>query len=241
MPDATDSKAADAAPVPRKPRAAARAPMSRQAYEAVKRRILDNDIPGGAHVLEEELAQALGMSRTPIREALVQLEKDGLIELVPRRGMRVLALSPDDIRHVYDLLQCLESHAAALAARHPQHVRIAARLDVPVTGMRTALEADDLRGWAAASERFHRTLVDSCGNPRLAQIAYTLLDQSHRVRTFTLRLRAKPGRSTGNHTAMVEAIRAGDPEGAARIHQAQKDEWMAEMDRIMVEFDIRML
>ncbi|MGE4219769.1 MAG: GntR family transcriptional regulator [Alphaproteobacteria bacterium] len=240
MPEATESKPSDApAARPRKP--GSRAPMSRRAYEAVKRRILDNDIPGGAHVLEEELAQMLGMSRTPIREALVQLEKDGLIELVPRRGMRVLALSPDDIRHVYDLLQCLESHAAALAARHRDHRRIAARLDAPIGGMRAALEADDLRGWAEANERFHRTLVDSCGNPRLAQMAYTLLDQSHRVRTFTVRLRARPVRSTDNHAATVDAIRDGDPGRAAGIHEAHKGEWMVEMDRLMAEFNIKML
>ena len=240
MPEITGSKPSDATAARlRKP--GSRAPMSRLAYEAVKRRILDNDIPGGAHVLEEELAQTLGMSRTPIREALVQLEKDGLIELVPRRGMRVLALSPDDIRHVYDLLQCLESHAAALAAGHRNHRRIAAKLGTLIAGMRAALDADDLRGWAEVNERFHRTLVDSCGNPRLAQMAYTLLDQSHRVRTFTMHLRARPVRSTDNHAATVDAIRNGDAERAANIHQAHKSEWIVEMDRLMAEFNIKML
>jgi DNA-binding GntR family transcriptional regulator len=86
-----------------------RIPLAEQAYRELKRRILDNELAPGAVLLEQELASLLGMSRTPVREAMVRLEKEGAVEIRPRHGMRVLPISaeivhlPQDRRPARDL------------------------------------------------------------------------------------------------------------------------------------------
>ena len=96
-----------------RPRGGTRQPSARlsrveSAYQAIRRRILDNEYPQGHHVREQELAAELGMSRTPIREALVRLEHEGLVQLIPRHGMRVVPLPVDDLRDMYEVLTALE-------------------------------------------------------------------------------------------------------------------------------------
>src|SRR5512133_2353230 len=86
-------------------------------YEQIRHRILDNVWPPGHRALEQEVALALGVSRTPVREALVRLQSEGLVEVVPRHGMRVLSLSTADMRETYEVLTALESMAAELVAR----------------------------------------------------------------------------------------------------------------------------
>src|SRR5690242_4576391 len=86
-------------------------------YRGVKSKILDNTFPPGFHILEQELASMFGVSRTPVREALVRLESDGLVDVVPRHGMRVLPLSLSDMKEIYEILSSLESKAAELAAQ----------------------------------------------------------------------------------------------------------------------------
>ena len=87
-----------------------------EAYEQIRRRILDNLWPPGHRALEQEVALALGMSRTPVREALMRLQNEGLVEVIPRHGMRVLPVSPTDMREIYQILTALECMAAELLA-----------------------------------------------------------------------------------------------------------------------------
>ena len=131
-----------------------------EAYEILKRRILDNEWPAGHLALEQELAEELGMSRTPIREALIRLEKEGLVEVRPRHGMRVLGISAEDMEEIYEILTCLESMAAELVARHGLTDEQRTELNTAVNDMDTALAQDDLETWAKADERFHRLLED---------------------------------------------------------------------------------
>ena len=90
--------------------------------------------------------------------------------------------------------------------------------------MEEALGRDDLPAWAAADERFHQALTERCGNRRLARMAATVLDQSHRARMFTLRLRPEPVASAAEHRAITDAIRACEPaaaEVAAKVHRVR--------------------
>ena len=90
------------------------------AYDLIKERILKNEYEPGFQALEPEIAQELGMSRTPVREALIRLSNEGLVEVIPRRGFRVVPLSPADMREIYQVLTALESMAAeVLAKRKP--------------------------------------------------------------------------------------------------------------------------
>jgi DNA-binding GntR family transcriptional regulator len=195
-------------------------PTSRveKAHQEIKRRILSNEYPPGFQALEQELADPLGMSRTPVREALIRLEKEGLVQLIPRRGMRVVPLSPTDMKEIYEVLTCLETMAVELLAkRRPGEVQLGL-MEKALGKMDEALESDDLDAWAEADERYHRILLDLCGNQRLAALAYTVWDQVHRARMVSLRLRPKPWQSNEEHRSVLEAIRSGDSETARDTH-----------------------
>jgi len=213
--------------------------MGNSAYDLIKHRILMNVYPGGYQVLEEELAREFEMSRTPLKEALLRLQAEGLIDIVPRRGIRVRPLTADDIREIYGVLRPLELTAAELIASREDNRADIALLQAEVNSMREALKRNDLDGWAMADERFHRVLVDVAGNRRLAIAAYTLLDQSQRFRMFTLRLRDKPVKSTENHAALVKALARHDIDEALRSHTMHKADWYRKMQELLQRFGIR--
>ncbi|MCG8358937.1 MAG: GntR family transcriptional regulator [Kiloniellales bacterium] len=193
--------------------------QAEHAYTEIKRRILDNDMPAGFQALEQELAESLRMSRTPVREALIRLANEGMVEIRPRHGMRVLPVSPDDMREIYEVLTSLEATAAALAAARGVTGPELAALKAAVEDMERALEDDDLRRWAEADERFHMMLVDFAGNTRLRNLVNTVWEQAHRVRMATLRLRPKPLGSNKDHAAVVDAIARGDADAAHSLHR----------------------
>jgi len=197
-------------------------PFAERAYREIRRRILDNELPAGTTLLEQELAELLNMSRTPVREAMVRLAEDGMVEIRPRHGMRVLPVSADDMQEIYQILTALEAEAAEEIARRGLAPEQIEALRGAVAEMEHALEADDLVRWAKADERFHRLLLESCPNRRLRGIVSQFWDQSHRVRMLTLRLRPKPVTSNADHLALVQALEQGDAEGARRIHREHR-------------------
>ncbi len=203
----------------------ARASLVEGAYDALKAAIRNNVFPPGYQGSEQEIATQLGMSRTPVHEAIIRLQEEGLVRVLPRRGVVVCALSPDDMREIYEAIIALESMAAELLAGQPDAARlpVAEALGEATQHMQTALEADELPAWAAADEWFHRVLIERCGNRRLMRMVHTVMDQSHRARMLTLRLRPKPLASVGQHRAIVDAIRRGDATAAreaARLHRS---------------------
>jgi DNA-binding GntR family transcriptional regulator len=193
------------------------------AYDAIRRRILDNVYPPGHQALEGEIAAELGISRTPVREALIRLANEGLVEVIPRHGMRVLPVSPSDMAEIYVVLAALESAAAdLLARRRPSDAELKPLVEA-TRDMSRALKADELDAWAAADERFHQGLVELAGNRTLVDAVARLWDRAHRARMFTLRLRPKPVNSTQEHMAMLERIRAGDAAGAVEVNRSHRE------------------
>ncbi len=192
------------------------------AYEQLKRLILDGTLPAGAQMLEQEAAARLSMSRTPVREAMVRLRQEGMVEIRPRHGMRVLPVSARDMAEIYEVLTALEGTAAETVARKGIAARPLAALRAAVADMGKALTAGDLVRWAEADERFHTQLVQLSGNTRLIQMVGQLWDQAHRARMLTLKLRPTPTNSVLEHAALVDAIAAGDPLEARRIHEEHR-------------------
>lgn len=222
------------------------APRSRSslvdiAYAAIRRRILDNIYPPGHQALEGELADELDISRTPVREALIRLAHEGLVEVVPRHGMRVLPVSPADMREIYVVLTALESAAAELLAkRRPNDAELKPLVEA-TRDMTRALKADDLDAWAAADERFHQGLVELAGNRSLQEAVSRLGDRVHRARMFTLRLRPKPVHSTQEHMAMLDCIRAGDSAGAVEVNRAHRERATRELLNIFERYRLHQM
>ncbi|MDO9024560.1 GntR family transcriptional regulator [Zwartia sp.] len=188
--------------------------LADDAFEQIRQRILDNFWPPGYRALEQEVAQALGMSRTPVREALVRLQTEGLIELIPRHGMHVLPVSAIQMCEIYEVLTVLECLAVEKVAQRrptPQEIQGLIRA---TDEMEQALVNDDLHAWAKADENFHTELIELSGNKTLQAAMLGLADRAHRGRMFSLQLRPKPISSTKEHRLLVKKILAGDVEGA---------------------------
>jgi DNA-binding GntR family transcriptional regulator len=191
--------------------------LVQDAYRALKASILDGTLPPGYQAVENRIAEQLKMSRTPVHEAVIRLQNEGFLRVLPRRGVQILRLSAEDMRDTYDVIIALEGMAAALIASMPDPhsaSHVIDRMMSATDAMERALYADDLRAWALADDVFHRALVNDCGNPRLARLAATMTDQAQRARTITMRLRPAPTASVAEHRAILAALARRDKRGA---------------------------
>ena len=208
-----------------------------EAYKTLREAIRTNAFSPGFQGSEQEIATRLGMSRTPVHEAILRLQEEGLIKILPKRGVVVCALSPQDMKEIYDVTIALEAVAAELLAAMAKDVRLrfADEMDELNKEMKRALRADDLDVWAKSDEEFHRALVERCGNKRIAKMAQTISDQYHRARMLTLRMRSKPNKSVADHQDIISAVRAGkiaEAHDAARRHRVRaRDELMPLLTR----------
>lgn len=196
------------------------------AYAALKQAIRESVFPPGYQASAGELALRLGVSRTPVHEAALRLQEEGLVRILPKRGIVICALAPDDIREIYEVLIAIEASAAELDARLPDADRqtLAAELAAETDAMAASLARQDLAGWGRADAAFHRLIVERCGNSRFTRILQTVNDQSHRARMLTLRLRTQLPVSVAEHRELSAAIGRGDAETAresARRHRAR--------------------
>jgi DNA-binding GntR family transcriptional regulator len=210
-----------------------------RAAEALRALIFAGDLPPGSDHLETELAARLGLSRTPVREAALILAAQGLVEVRPRRGVRVLAISPDDMAQIYDVLTELESLAAARAAQARPDAAARAGMARAIDAMDAALARGDRGAWAAADEAFHAELIRLGGNARIAGIAAMMGDQVRRARALTLHVRPAPVRSNEDHRAVHDAIARGDADAARRRHHAHRTEAGAAMVALLRDLRLR--
>jgi DNA-binding GntR family transcriptional regulator len=179
------------------------------------------------------------MSRTPVREAALVLETQGLLEVRPRKGVRIQAVSAEDMAEVYEVLTALESVAAERAAEQGHGPEDLAALEAAIAQMDRAIAQDDLAAWADADEAFHRALVRLGGNARIIEIAERMSDQVRRARAVTLHLRPKPVQSNEDHRAVFEAIRRGDAATAGATHRQHRAEAKEMLVGLLRRFGMR--
>ena len=173
------------------------------------------------------------MSRTPVREALVRLQNENFVQLVPRHGMRVVPMSLQDLRDAYEVLTALELTAIdRLIASRPDEAELAPLAEA-VNDMDRALQRRDVDAWVQADERFHRTLITLAGNARLAAMAFSVWEQGHRARITTVRLRASLEVSNREHRMLLEAIRRGHARDAKGSHAKHRARTTADILKIL--------
>lgn len=193
-----------------------------KAYREIKSMILNGQLKPSASYLETELADRIGVSRTPVREASLRLEREGLVIVRPRRGMQVVPVSTDDMAEIYQLLTVLEPLAAELAAkRGPSETEITA-MEQATQDMENALSNGELVVWAEADDLFHALLVEASGNRRLVEATERYRAQVHRARMTTLTMRPCPSGSSEDHRSLLHCLRSGDADGAREIHRAHR-------------------
>lgn len=211
------------------------------AYSQIKDEIRSNRMPPGFQAPEPEIALRLGMSRTPVREALIRLEAEGLVELIPRRGARVLPIRPEDMKEIYEILSSLEPDAAAALARSKPSAEALMPLREATRDMERAMDTNDLDLWADADDVFHRSLLELQGNRRLRDFVESLYDQAHRARVITVRLRQRPEQSTKEHREILEALKAGDADTAHRAFKAHRERAARELMIILENYKLPQL
>ncbi|MEU6056736.1 GntR family transcriptional regulator [Streptomyces sp. NPDC047097] len=196
-------------PVPPAPPAAARV------YSHVKQAVLDRRYQGGTLLTEGELAEAVGVSRTPVREALLKLEMEGLLKLYPKKGALVLAVSAQEIADVVETRLLVEEFAVRKAV--PAPARLLERLEELLAEQRREAEGGDLAAVAVADRAFHAEIVRHAGNEILSRLYDQLRDRQLRMGVAVME--AHPDRVAKNiaeHAEILAALRGGDADGAAR-------------------------
>ena len=205
----------DAPPVP-DTSAAASGSAAARVYAHVKERLLDGTFPGGALLSENELSQQLGLSRTPVRQAFVQLEAEGLLELYPKRGALVVPVAASEIEDVFEARLLVEEHCARRAAN--AGARLVADLEPLIAEQEQAVAqgAPGMAEFARADRHFHRAIVHAAGNAILTRLNDALRDRQQRIATVSLA--RNPGdaeRFVAEHHGIVEAIGRSDGAAAA--------------------------
>lgn len=193
-----------------------------QAYLTLRRRLADGTYPPGSHLREEELAAQLGVSRTPVREALRRLDAEGWLRVVPNLGAFAAEWSPRDIEEIFDLRALLEAHAAERAATATDR-RPLAIMEAACQQAEAALPAGDVAALETISDanlRFHQALWDMSGQTRCRAILGSLAVTPMVLRNFRNFDAAGLRRSIGQHREMIEAIAAGDAAWAGAVMRA---------------------
>lgn len=197
--------------------------LSDQVRAAIERMILDGALAPNQRVNENALAQALGVSRGPVREACSSLAGMGLMEAIPNRGFFVRALSEEEARDVAEARTGVFAYCARLFATYATPADLA-RLRELVEEMERQAKASDSAGYYDTNLEFHGTVAARCGNRRLAEIYAGLVRELHIHRLRGLGNIEAMLDSNAGHRALVEALAARDPAAAfeaARMNAAR--------------------
>ncbi|MEW6363386.1 MAG: GntR family transcriptional regulator [Acidobacteriota bacterium] len=189
-------------------------PLRQQVYEFLKREMNVGRLSPGSHVDLNELASGLGISRTPLREALLQLDSEGFVRILPRRGVIVSWLTLDEIRHVYEIVGALESAAVMAAGERlkPEHIGSLRELN---ERMRDAIGRDDFALYYDHNLRFHDVFLDMCDNGRLVRYVRLLKERLYDFPRRKGFVKEWEVASIGEHVAFVDLIERGDVRGGA--------------------------
>lgn len=213
-------------------------PLRDVVFNTLRDAILTGKLVPGERLMENQLAEKLGVSRTPIREALRMLEIENLVELVPRKGAQVLDMSEKDIIDVLELRGALESLAVSIACRKMNNTQIQ-KLREAQKNFEMNYVNEDFEKTAEADEAFHALIFSSTENDKLIHIINTLRTQLYRYRITHLKV---PERSTlinEQHNKIIEAIEKHDEnEGikAAKNHVKSHTEFILNTIRSTQEY-----
>lgn len=190
------------------------APLRQQVYETLEELIIYGALEPGEHLVESRLAQRLGISRIPVREALQLLHRDGWVELRPRQGAFVHQPTMQEVDEVFSVRTLLEVESARLAAKVATKESLRELRKLLKAGTR-ALSANDGKELVRLNSAFHARVTELGGNQVLAEVIARL---DKRIRWYfapVVTLRGR--RSWEEHAELVEAVEAGDPEWAAEV------------------------
>lgn len=191
-------------------------------YQAVLQRLKDGWPESGAFIREADLAEAMAVSRTPVREALGRLASEGWVERIAHRGFRVPERSLDDLMNLYPVLQALEALAGELAFPKLGEAELA-EMEAANAAFEEALEQNEILDAVELNDRYHAVLSDRCGNPVLKELLEDIRGQVRRLEVMDFRgvLEDVGGKThriwVRQHEGVIDRVREGDYEAAQQL------------------------
>jgi DNA-binding GntR family transcriptional regulator len=189
-------------------------PLKGVVADEIRSRIIVGALNLGERLSDKDLASELRVSRTPVREALLQLQAEGLIVVRPRSGTFVFDLSPDDLREISDLRGVLEAAAIRMGAAR-QRERVVSALATRVAEAALALEASDFARCETLDTAFHETLIELGGNKYLIESYRAIADKVRALRSRLPERRERIANAIAQHRRIVDLIAVGQIEAAA--------------------------
>jgi DNA-binding GntR family transcriptional regulator len=196
-------------------------------FAEIRRAILAGKFSPGAQILPDQLAAEYGVSRVPVRDALRLLESEGLVSYAAYHGYQVTELNQDELLELQRLREILEDEAVRVGTPKITD-QVLAEMGTALTDMTEHEQADDLASWGEAHRRFHFALYGAAGMPSLTRILGQAWDASDLYRARYLRIRRRPGMSSG-HDPILAAARAGDTDTLLSLlvrHRGIIDDWL---------------
>lgn len=188
--------------------------ISEEIAETLRDEIIAGVYKPRERLIEEELSAKFFVSRTPIREALKQLESAGLVKTEPYKGTFIAEIDLEEIRNIYELRSVLESFVIGLTVEHIT-ADVISQLRDGLMRMENCIEANDAMGFALEDEKFHALIYSKCPNKVAVRFVKQLLDLTGSFRRLSRRTAAGMHNSMKGHQKIFEAIVAGDTEAAS--------------------------
>lgn len=199
---------------PLHPVGASHRPLRVAVRDEIRRWIIDGRLPQGERIMEEELAQDLGVSRNPVREALQTLAHEGFVELEPRRGARVMVLSDERAADVFEVREALEGLVAKLAAERRTDAQLAA-IQALIAEGKEVLASEDVSDLPRLNSQFHSLLTEAANSPTLDELLEGL---THLIQwLYTRRVRERGAWSWDEHVAIAAAVEERNPSKAQAL------------------------
>lgn len=190
--------------------------VAERAYVFAKERILDGRYTGGELISEGDVAAGVGVSRTPVREAFLRLETEGLLRLYPKRGALVVPVSAAEVESVMETRMLVERFAIEKVIG--SQTDLAERLYEAIERQEELAARHDERNFVETDRDFHRIFVAAAGNPILLQLLDSLRDRQSRMMLAALARDAdRLQQVLGQHRALADCVKAGDAEAARRV------------------------
>jgi DNA-binding GntR family transcriptional regulator len=193
--------------------------LTEQTYEVLKNRILTRQVVPGEKISVEEVAHGLGVSRTPVTDALKRLASDGLVEIMPRRGTFVSEVTTRDVAEMFDIRLLIETHAAEMILQNGKIESFLHSIEEPTRVMSRATVDDDYGDYEAFIEgdrQMHLALVKATDNHKLLEMYTDLNVHMHVARAHYLRSVENARQAHQEHEAILAAFHEGDPEKVKR-------------------------
>lgn len=196
--------------------------LSDVAYRTMRDAIVRGILREGQRLADRQIAEALQLSRTPVRQALQRLESEGFVESVPRVGLVVKEMTASDIEDIYVIRIALEGVAARLAALRASTTDVAILKEVN-RRIAAATASGNLHDLQALNKQFHEAIYEAARNRRLAALLNTMHDAVQRLKKSTLSVPERAREALAEHEMIIDAIERRDPEAAEALARAHKE------------------